>query len=82
MSAAKRCASQEHASCLSFTTFYFLHTHTYTHAQLKTSEADVKRLISERRALMSKFADIEVVEGSVRELYVQMKVRGVVNCVH
>lgn len=42
--------------------------------QLKTSESDVKRLIAERRTLLSKFADIEVVEASVRELYVQMKV--------
>jgi len=45
------------------------------HVQLKTSEEDVKRLISERRALQAKFADVEVVEGSLRELYVQMKVR-------
>eukprot|EP00967_Tisochrysis_lutea_P005388 scaffold6452_cov20-Tisochrysis_lutea.AAC.3 len=50
------------------------------HAQLKTSEADVKRLIAERRELMAKFADTEVVEGAVRELYVQMKVRPVAAC--
>jgi hypothetical protein len=40
----------------------------------------VKRLVTERRAILAKFADIEVVESSVRELYVQMKVGGFALC--
>lgn len=48
--------------------------HTPPPLQLQTAEADVKRLIAERRTLLAKLADVEVVEGSVRELYVQMKV--------
>ncbi len=38
-------------------------------------DADRKRLMAERRHLLSKLTDIELVEDSVKELYVQVKVR-------
>lgn len=37
-------------------------------------EADVKHVLAERRTLLQKLQTIEVVEDSMRELYVQMKV--------
>ena len=39
-------------------------------------EGDVKRVLAERRELVHKFQQIEVVEDAVRDLYIQMKVRG------
>lgn len=42
--------------------------------QLAAVEADVKRLLGERKTLLGKLQTIEAVEDSVCELYVQMKV--------
>ncbi len=44
--------------------------------QLASMDADRKRLLAERRHLLGKLKDIEAVEDSVKELYVQMKVQG------
>jgi len=46
--------------------------HVYEVAKV---EADVKQVLAERRTLLQKLQSIEVVEDSVRELYVQMKDR-------
>jgi hypothetical protein len=40
------------------------------------AEWDVKRVLAERRTLVQRFQQIEVVEDAVRELYIQMKVKG------